>query len=182
MAWIVRRRQQPMILTVEEEHRLLFQYSGKKSALTTGSMGACLLAAAGFLAWQNGFSVHVAAFILFGMLLAANAVFSSRSESGMEIDRVRGSIRYAEKAVRRKDIWEKSFSEFASISVHYPRKERSTRRHGRRPVVEIVSRDGEYFPVMKHAPGVSPDQSARDLASMVGGMMNLPVVASIGKN
>jgi hypothetical protein len=171
-----------MILTTEEEHRLLFQYSGKKMAWITGTMGLWLLVAAGFLLWQNGLSYHAAAFILFGILLAAYAANSARAKRGLEIDRDRGSVRYAESALARKEIWEKAFTDFASISVNYPRKDGRRKRQTGRLVVEIVSREGGYYPVTRQRPGVSPEKNARELAERIGGMMNLPMVASIGRN
>lgn len=171
-----------MVLAEADEHRLLFQFQGKKWAWVTGAMSAWLLLAAGFLWWQSGFAVHFGVFALFGFVLAAASVYSAMTVRGMEIDKRRGSVRYAEKSLARNEVWEKPFADFASISVYYPRTHTGGRRRDRSLMIEIVSRDGGYFRIGTCPSGAINEAGARELAGRVGDMMGLPVVASIGKN
>jgi hypothetical protein len=172
-----------MVLTEADPHRLLFQFQGKTWAWTNGAMGAWLLAAAGFMGWQSGFAPYHALFAVFALFLLRSAFYAAINSRGLEIDRRRGSVRYAESTLRRKDLWEKPFSEFASVSVHYPRFESGGRRKTPRHLsVEIVTRHGEYYRVSTRASGHAPETAARELAARIGDMMGLPVVSSIGKN
>jgi hypothetical protein len=171
-----------MVLAEADDHRLLFRFQGKKWAWITGAMSAWLLAAAGFLWWQHGFAVSLVFFALLGFALAAASVYSAATVRGMEIDKQRGSVRYAEKSVAGNAVWEKPFSDFASISVHYPRAQSSGKAGARSLTIEIVSRDGGYFRIGTRASGATGEAAARELAGRVGDMMGLPVVASIGKS
>lgn len=180
MAGKYRHTQQTMVLTEADNNRLLFQFHGKKRALITGAMGVWMLAAAVFLWWQNGFDSYLAGFGAFAAVLAAAAVFSAKTVRGMEIDKRRGSVRYAEKTLNRNEIWEKPFSDFVSISVHYLRNHSDSKR---RPlIVEIVSRAGGYYRIGTDAAGAGRETAARELADRIGGIMGIPVVASIGKS
>jgi hypothetical protein len=177
-----RRVRQTLVLTEADDHRLLFQFQGKTWALTTGAMSIWLLSAGGFLWWQRGFTPYLGLFGLFAVVLAGAAVASATTVRGLEIDRHRGSVRYGENSMARKEVWEKPFSEFASISIHYPSTNQGGRPNRRHPAVEIVSRDGAYFRIGTRPAGGTPEATLRKLAERVGDMMGLPVVASIGKN
>lgn len=171
-----------MVLTEAGEHRLFFQFQGRRWALILGAMSIWLLTAAGVTWWRNGWGASLVGFAVFGLVLGLAAGAAATTMRGLEIDRQRGTVRYAENTLYRKILWEKPFSDFVSVSLYHPREQPGGRRARKRVFLEIVSRVGDYYPLGVRPTGAATERQAREMAARIGDLMGLPVVSSIGRH